>query len=41
VYVQGRDDLNLLRGTDFTIRASSPAALTKLSRRSNALPDDS
>jgi hypothetical protein len=24
VYVQGRDDLDLLRGTDFTIRASSP-----------------
>lgn len=24
VYVQGRDDLELLRGTDFTIRASSP-----------------
>jgi hypothetical protein len=24
VYVQGRDDLDLMRGTDFTIRASSP-----------------
>jgi len=24
VYIQGRDDLDLNRGTDFTIRASSP-----------------